>query len=148
VRKITLGKTVKEHFLEIEQQDFMEILNTAFNSGEAIAVNELPVKLITKRDGILKKFFLNTAIQPLKNETGQTEKLLVHISDVTESVNTRKKLQDSNNHLDFAIEASELGTWDYNPVTNKFTANNRLKDWFGLPNEEEIDLSLAINAIS
>ncbi len=49
--------------------------------------------------------------------------------------------------MEFAIEATDLGTWDYNPLTNKFTSNDRLKKWFGLPQNEQIELSHAVNAI-
>jgi hypothetical protein len=57
-------------------------------------------------------------------------------------------LAESRAQLQFAIEAAELCTWDYNPLTNKFTANKRLKEWFGLDAETEIDIALAINVIA
>jgi PAS domain-containing protein len=44
----------------------------------------------------------------------------------------------------FAIEGAELGTWDYNPATDRFIANDRLKQWFGLDLIEEVELPLAI----
>jgi PAS domain S-box-containing protein len=65
-------------------------------------------------------------------------------TETTEKVTNLKNLEETNNQLAFAIEATELGTWDYNPFTNKFTGNVRLKEWFGLQPEEEIDLGLAI----
>ena len=46
------------------------------------------------------------------------------------------------------MDAAELGTWDYDPSTNKFTANNRLKTWFGLSASEEIELHHATDAIA
>jgi len=48
----------------------------------------------------------------------------------------------------FTIEAADLGTWDLNPVTNKFKGNDRLKEWFGLTQHEDIELSMAIDSIS
>ena len=59
-----------------------------------------------------------------------------------------KKLADSNDQLHFAIEATELGTWDHNPITGKFKGNERLLEWFGLPMQEEIKLSMALDAIA
>ena len=47
----------------------------------------------------------------------------------------------------FTIEAAELGTWDLDPATNKFTGNDRLKEWFGLQPDDQIDLADALNAI-
>lgn len=59
-----------------------------------------------------------------------------------------KKLEENQDMLRFAIEAAELGTWDLNPETNKFTGNERLKSWFGLPHDAEIDLTNALNVIT
>lgn len=59
-----------------------------------------------------------------------------------------KKLEENQDMLRYAIEAAELGTWDLNPKTNRFTGNERLKEWFGLNSEDEIELSEAINAIA
>lgn len=62
-----------------------------------------------------------------------------------------KKLADSikysEDQLQFAIDAAELGTWDLDPATNRFSGNNRLKSWFGLSPESDIDLSAAISVI-
>lgn len=59
-----------------------------------------------------------------------------------------KKIEDTQDMLRFAIEAAELGTWDLNPKTNQFSGNHRLKEWFGLTHDEEIELSLALNVIA
>jgi len=59
-----------------------------------------------------------------------------------------KKLEENQDMLRFAIEAAALGTWDLNPETNRFTGNDRLKEWFGLPLDAEIELSDAINTIA
>ena len=80
-------------------------------------------------------------LQKEKNLRVTTAKLVEVETDA------RNKIEVAFDDLSFAIEITELGTWDYNPVTNKFIGNNRLKDWFGLPHGEEIDLSVAINMI-
>lgn len=59
-----------------------------------------------------------------------------------------KKLEENQDMLRYAIEAAGLGTWDLNPETNRFTGNDRLKEWFGLSSEDEIELSDAIDAIA
>lgn len=59
-----------------------------------------------------------------------------------------KLLKESKDQLQFAIEAAGLGTWELNPVTYLFKGNERLKQWFGLKPEEDIDLKLAIDSIN
>ncbi|SJZ40031.1 sensor histidine kinase [Sediminibacterium ginsengisoli] len=52
-------------------------------------------------------------------------------------------------HLQFAIEAAELGTWDLNPFTNSFTCNALVKEWFGLPADTTfVPLSAAVERIA
>jgi len=62
-----------------------------------------------------------------------------------------KKIADhikySEDQLQFVIDAAGLATWDLNPATNLFSGNNRLKGWFGLIPEDEIDLLKAMNVI-
>jgi len=61
---------------------------------------------------------------------------------------TSDRIRYSEDQLQFAIDAAGLGTWDLDPVTNRFSGNSRLKSWFGLPPDAEIDLQLATNVIS
>ncbi|WP_224995230.1 PAS domain-containing protein [Cesiribacter sp. SM1] len=70
------------------------------------------------------------------------------ISDISEQIKAKEQLEESRDELSFAIEATELGTWDVNPLTNKLKANSRLKEWFGLQPDEEIDLQLALDVIA
>ncbi|MDP9042509.1 MAG: PAS domain-containing protein [Bacteroidota bacterium] len=69
-------------------------------------------------------------------------------TDITDQKATGNALQESKNELEFAIEAAQLGTFDYNPLSGKFSANERLKEWFGLSHKGQIDLHHAINAIA
>ena len=67
--------------------------------------------------------------------------------DITERKKTEQELKENKDQLQFAIEAAELATFDYNPLTNKFSANARLKKWFNLLPEDEINLSNAFAVI-
>ena len=99
------------------------------------------------RNGFIEECIFDFSYSPIRLENGEVGGVLVTVIETTEKVNNFKKLTEVNDQLNFAIEATELGTWDFNPLTNKFSGNNRLKEWFGLPNESEIELSLAINVI-
>jgi PAS domain S-box-containing protein len=59
-----------------------------------------------------------------------------------------RALQGSKEELEFAIEAAQLGTFDYNPLTGKFSSNRRLKEWSGLPVHDQVDLHHAVRAIA
>ncbi len=97
------------------------------------------------REGEMKDAYWT--FSPVKDESDKTAGVLVTCIETTEKVNNLKKLIETNDQLEFAIEATELGTWDFNPLTNKFISNNRLKDWFGLPREMEADFPLVIDVM-
>ncbi len=99
------------------------------------------------REGTLKDAYWTFSFSPVKDESNKTAGVFLTLIETTEKFNNLKKIEESNDQLSFAIEATELGTFDFNPLTNKFIGNNRLKDWFGLPHEIEVDLTLAINVM-
>ncbi len=99
------------------------------------------------REGEMKDAYWTFSFSPVKDESNQTAGVFLTLIETTEKVNNLKKLIEANDQLAFAIEATELGTFDLNPLTNKFIGNNRLKDWFGLPHYMEVDLTLAINVM-
>lgn len=99
------------------------------------------------RNGKMEDVYWTFSYSPVIDETGNPAGVFVTCSETTEKVKLLDTLNESHKQLEFAIEAAELGTYDYSPASGKFTANNRLKDWFGLPHEDEIYLSNAIDAI-
>ncbi len=84
---------------------------------------------------------------PLLDDGGSVAGVLVVCNENTEKMLHLRQLEESEDQLRFAIEAAELATFDYNPLTNRFAANSRLRAWFGLPLGEYIELPLAIRAI-
>lgn len=92
------------------------------------------------------KSFLSCAL-PVKNNEGKVTGWLGTNTDMSLQKETEDALSESNTALEFAIEAAQFGIFDYNPHTNKFSANKRLKKWFGLSENQEIDLSYALAII-
>ena len=99
------------------------------------------------RNETIEDVYWTFSYSPVNDESGKHAAVFVTCIETTEKVNIHNRLEESKNELEFAIEATELGTWDYNPVTNKFLANERLKKWFGLSADEQFELSNALNAI-
>ncbi|UOE46746.1 PAS domain-containing protein [Mucilaginibacter sp. SMC90] len=100
------------------------------------------------RNGSIEDIYWTFSYSPVIDESGKPGGILVACTETTEKVLAFNKMRDSKTELEFAIDAAELGTWDLNPQTNKFIGNDRLKDWFGLAPEDEIELDSAIAAIA
>ncbi len=105
-KTIVIGNTVQEHFPEIEEQGYIEMLNTVFSTGEAFINNEIPIELNIKGDGILEKLFLKLVVQPLKHENGNTDRMMVHALDITEAVNARKLIEERETFNRTVLESS------------------------------------------
>ncbi len=100
------------------------------------------------RNGYVEECFFDFSYIPIRLENGEIGGVLVTVIETTEKVKAAKALKESEEELQFAIDATELGTWDLNVTTNKFKANSRLKEWSGLKPEEEIDLSTGFASIA
>jgi signal transduction histidine kinase len=100
------------------------------------------------RNGKMEDVYWTFSYSPVYIEDGTIGGVLVVCNETTEAVKNLKRIEESEDKLRFAIEAAELGTWDYNPRTNAFECNERLKEWFGLQPSSNIDLSLAIEVIA
>lgn len=100
------------------------------------------------RNGTIEDIYWTFSYSPVIDETGKPGGILVACTETTEKVLAFNRIKDSKAELEFAIDAAELGTWDLNPQTNKFIGNNRLKSWFSLLPDDEIELDLAIAVIA
>lgn len=100
------------------------------------------------RNGHLEDVYWTFSYSPVQDDDGKIAGVLVTCAETTDKVNYLKQLTESKEELEFAIDATELGTWDLNPLTNRFIANTRLKEWFGVSANDEVDLDTAINVIA
>jgi signal transduction histidine kinase len=96
------------------------------------------------RNGELEDVYWTFGYSKVPDETGKPAAVLVICNETTEKVRSYNSVIEAKNELEFALEASDLGTWDLNPATGKFIGNKRLKSWFGLSSENEIPLDHAI----
>ncbi|WP_421939107.1 ATP-binding protein [Pedobacter sp.] len=99
------------------------------------------------RNNRLEDVYWTFSYSKLLNDDGNIGGVLVTCNETTNKVKTLKQISEAKAELEFAINAAELGTWDLNPLTGKFIGNDRLKQWFGLGPEEEIELNLATSVI-
>jgi PAS domain S-box-containing protein len=99
------------------------------------------------RNGRMEDVYWTFSYSPVNDESGKPGGVFVTCFESTKQVIAINNLEESQNKLQFAVSAAELGTWDLNPKTNTFIYNQQLRYWFGLDPENEIYASNAINAI-
>ena len=121
------------------------MIQQVLDGGESVWHDDQLIPIY--RNGRMEEVYWTFSYSPVNDDSGMIAGVLVICMETTSKVISLEKLAESRDQLAFAIEAAELGTFDYNPATGKFSANDRLKRWFGLPPEQEMDLSQALAAI-
>ena len=99
------------------------------------------------RNGKIEDVYWTFSYSPVNDESGKPTGIFVTCNETTEKVINIKLLEESNNQLQFALQATELGTWDYDPLIKKLSGNERSKEMFGLSPKSEIELSKALATI-
>jgi PAS domain S-box-containing protein len=90
------------------------------------------------RNGKIEDVYWTYSYSSVIDEDGNISGVLVVCTETTAEI---KKKQENNETLAFALEAADLAAWDYNPLIQQFTANDRYKEWSGLPVDKELDVT-------
>ena len=135
-----------EHALSETWPAIRSDVEGVFVSGEAIGSEDRLMSI--SRNGNSEEFYWTFCLSPLFEPSGKTNGVLLICTDTSGKIKTLGELSASKEELEFAIDANQLGTFDYDPIAGKFSSNGRLKHWFGLPASEQIALHHAINAIA
>ncbi len=93
--KDIIGISVRKAFPELEGQGFFELLDTVYETGEPFIGNEMPIEWDVNGDGKMVKNYLNFVYQPLKNTNGETYGIMAHAVNVTEQVESHRRVQES-----------------------------------------------------
>jgi len=90
-----------------------------------------------KKDGTL--FWNELSISPVHDEEGHLTNFIGVQNDVTDRKTIEEKLGKSEDRLRLAVEATGLGTWDFDLLTGELRWDERCKAMFGLPPYAEVD---------
>ncbi|WP_167369522.1 PAS domain-containing sensor histidine kinase [Flavobacterium defluvii] len=122
------------------------LITKVLTTGESVWYDDLLLPIF--RNGKMEDVYWTFSYSPVRDDERQIKGVLVICNETTEKVKYSLNLKQSKEELEFAINAAEFGTFDLNPQTRRFSANERLKNWFGLKSDEEIQLTKALEAIA
>jgi PAS domain S-box-containing protein len=122
------------------------LLNNVLEKGQAaLSSDQL---LPTYRNGHLEDVYWTLRYSPAFDDNAKPAGVLVTGSETAKENASLRQLTENRDQLFFAIDAAELGTWDLNLSTHRFTANDRYKSWLGLPSKADVELSTVLEAVS
>ncbi|MES2278975.1 MAG: PAS domain-containing protein [Bacteroidota bacterium] len=123
-------------FPELQGQPFPKILDDVYTTGKSYSENEATVYIATP-DAMLK-YHVNFTYEPLLDIDGSVSGIMVTVVDVTDGVEARQKLEDAEERIRLATEATGLATWDLDLKTRDIIHSSRLAEIFGRPSTEHI----------
>lgn len=125
------GLTVREAFPELVGQGYFELLDRVFETGEAYHARDALVKLSLRANGALEDAYFNFAYQPLRDADQTVQGIMVLAFEVGDRVRALRALQDGEERLRLAIEASGLGNWEMDLNTGAMVCSERFDEIFG-----------------
>jgi PAS domain S-box-containing protein len=129
-----------------ELQDSLKLVaEKVMQTGEAFWFENQLIPIY--RNGKMEDVYWTFSYSAVFDDSLEINGVLITVIETTNEVHNLRKLKDNEDDLQFAINATDLGTWDYNPLNDTLRTNNRVKNWFGLSVDEDIELAQATNAI-
>lgn len=137
------GKKILDVFPEMAEQHYPELLQNVFETGLTYKESE-KIAYINEIDGT-KKYFVDFEYTPLFAEDSTVSGIMVTVNNITEMVEARKKIEDAEERTRLAIEGGNLGTFEFNLLTDELIYSNRFYEIFGL--EESKDHTKYLNMV-
>ena len=137
---------------ELKRTDWSEILTPPeFRDMENEKLEELHrtdqsikyEKEYIRKDGT--RIPIELLVHLVKNNDGTPKYYYSFLTDITERKKAENKQGKLSKHLQLALDASNMGWWHYNPITDISTYDDRYKQIFGVlgskrPNDEILKL--------
>ncbi|WP_176454332.1 ATP-binding protein [Siphonobacter sp. BAB-5385] len=143
---VSLNTPLVEVMPEIEGQPFLTLLEEVYTKREVFEQKALPAWILEK--GEVRHKFFNVCYAPLLQEDGQSYGVLCFSIDVTDQVKLQKRIEQSSQSLQNAVDLAELGTWNIHVEEKILSFSRSVTRWIGFTSAltfEQID-SMALNA--
>jgi len=124
-----VGKPILDVFPELRDQKYPKLLKKVLASGKTHSEKE-SVAYVEGDDGI-KKFYLDFEYAPLFESDRNISGIMITVNDVTDKVVARKKVEEAEERLRLATEATEISIWELDLRTMHIIYSPRLAKIFG-----------------
>jgi PAS domain S-box-containing protein len=127
-----INKPLLEGLPELKGQPYINILHDVYTTGKTYYGNE--AKVLLMRNGVVERCYFNFVYQPITGPDEHVNSIMVVAMEVTQQVIARIKMEDAEERLRLATEATGLGTWDLDLQSGNIIHSPRLAEIFGRNN--------------
>lgn len=131
-----LGHSIFKLLPAMEDFGYREIFDQVILTGQSYQGRESPVKY--ERDGQMETFYFDLNLEPVFGKGQEVSGVLSVVNDVTGMVLTRKTIENAEERLRLASEATGIGSWDLDLQTMEVFYSASLADLFGMPGKTDL----------
>jgi signal transduction histidine kinase/DNA-binding response OmpR family regulator len=102
--KDIIGKSVREALPELEGQQFFELLDNVFRTGQPFVGEALPLAVAPPEGGPAEQRYIDFVYQPIVDDSGKVVGIFSQGSDVTERVQAQRRLHAKQAELEQMVE--------------------------------------------
>lgn len=135
-RQNIIGKTVFEVLPEVIEQGFVKILDSVFVTGKPFIGEEILVHLDTAKDGKLTDHYVNYVYTAYRNSSGEIDGIMFFINDVTEQVESRKRIEASEKQYRLILETAQEGIWVLDKNSSTTFVNKKICEILGFTEKQ------------
>jgi PAS domain S-box-containing protein len=123
------GHTIWEAISEVADA-YAPILLRVIETGVAFHATEHELMLL--RNGVTEAVYVDFVYEPVRDAGGRVISLMIVGNDVTDKVLARRRIEHVEESSRLAIEAAEIGTYEYQYADQSLTSSARFNEIFGL----------------
>ncbi|MBW4889815.1 PAS domain S-box protein [Mucilaginibacter sp. HMF5004] len=124
-----LGKPVFDVLNHARGIGFEELLDNVRLTGVPFKGQGLAAPLM--RNGRLETAYLDFVYEPFREDDGTISGVIAVAIEVTEQINSRKKLEEAEERTRLAVDAVGLGTYDLDLITGEMLTSAQFANIFG-----------------
>ncbi|WP_428331680.1 PAS domain-containing sensor histidine kinase [Mucilaginibacter sp.] len=142
-----LGKPLLDAVPEIKHQPIWNILQEVYQTGITFEGEALLIPLARNTGGPIEDRFFNFIYQARTDLNENVDGILVFVFEVTDIISGQRELRKTQDSLELAIEASGIGIWTANLITDELIITSRSREIHGIPRTKQLTLTTAFGLI-
>lgn len=107
--------------------------------GRGEMIEQMETSRITKDGKIID---VSLTVSPVKDENGRIIGVSKIARDITNVKRAERMIREADERFRMAVEATKLGTWEYDPISQDLIWSRECRKIFGLGDDEIVDYSI------